>query len=41
MGERSKGRDKGATKKPPKVAKDGKRPHELRQQDTAKKTAGT
>ena len=38
MGERSKGKDKGAVKKVPKKAsKGGLRPHELRQQQDAQK----
>jgi hypothetical protein len=32
MGDRAKGRDKGAAKKAPKAAKPGRRPHEVRQQ---------
>jgi len=38
VGERSKGKDKGAAKKAPKKAsKAGLRPHELRQQQDAQK----
>ena len=40
MGDRGKGKDKGAAKKAPKAAKPGKRPHELRQQDANRKTPG-
>ena len=40
MGDRAKGKDKGAAKKAPKAPKDKKRPHELRQQDAAKKPPG-
>lgn len=32
MGERARGKDKGKSKKSPKVAKVGRRPHELQQQ---------
>ena len=32
MGERSRGKDKGKTKKSPKAVKVGRRPHELQQQ---------
>jgi hypothetical protein len=37
MGERSKGKDKGATKKQPKARKAPLRPHEQRQQQDATK----
>jgi hypothetical protein len=37
MGERSKGKDKGAVKKAPKASKEARRPHELRQQQDATK----
>ncbi len=37
MGDRAKGKDKGATKKAPKSVKAGRRPHELRAQETPKK----
>jgi hypothetical protein len=38
MGDRAKGRDKGTGKKVPKTVKEGRRPHELRQQqDPSKK----
>ena len=42
MGERSRGKDKGKTKKSPKAVKVGRRPHELQQQlrDALKRPSG-
>jgi hypothetical protein len=37
MGDKGKGKDQGKTKKQPKVAKGGLRPHEQRQVDEANK----